>query len=72
LQFSNQRQYFWNILLSRFEVQFILSEPAEDWVGKRGKISSALLSECMKRSKKDSKVLICICGPTPFTEQGIQ
>lgn len=56
----------------RFEVQFILSEPAEDWVGKRGKISSALLSECMKRSKKDSKVLICICGPTPFTEQGIQ
>ncbi|XP_065587035.1 cytochrome b5 reductase 4 isoform X1 [Cyrtonyx montezumae] len=56
----------------RFEVQFILSEPAEGWVGKRGKISSSLLSECMKRSKKDSKVLTCICGPTPFTEQGIQ
>ncbi|XP_021246729.1 cytochrome b5 reductase 4 isoform X2 [Numida meleagris] len=56
----------------RFEVQFILSEPAEDWVGKRGKISSSLLSECMKRSKKDSKVLICICGPTAFTEQGVQ
>uniref|UniRef100_A0A8C2SX26 Cytochrome b5 reductase 4 n=1 Tax=Coturnix japonica TaxID=93934 RepID=A0A8C2SX26_COTJA len=56
----------------RFEVQFILSEPKEDWMDKRGKISSALLSECMKRSKKDSKVLICICGPAPFTEQGLQ
>ncbi|NXL94925.1 NB5R4 reductase, partial [Alectura lathami] len=56
----------------RFEVQFVLSEPAEDWVGKQGKISPSLLSECMKRSRKDSKVLICICGPTPFTEQGVQ
>ncbi|NXC38848.1 NB5R4 reductase, partial [Penelope pileata] len=56
----------------RFEVQFILSEPTKDWLGKRGKISSSLLSECVKRSRKDSKVLICICGPTPFTEQGVQ
>ncbi|XP_069660890.1 cytochrome b5 reductase 4 isoform X2 [Haliaeetus albicilla] len=56
----------------RFEVQFILSQPAKDWVGKQGKISSSLLSECVKRSRKDSKVLICICGPTPFTEQGVQ
>ncbi|XP_071597525.1 cytochrome b5 reductase 4 isoform X3 [Heliangelus exortis] len=56
----------------RFEVQFILSQPTKDWLGKQGKISSSLLSEFVKRSKKDSKVLICICGPTPFTEQGVQ
>ncbi|XP_062427029.1 cytochrome b5 reductase 4 isoform X2 [Rhea pennata] len=56
----------------RFEVQFILSEPTKDWVGKQGRISSSLLSAVMKRSRKDSKVLICICGPTPFTEQGVQ
>ncbi|NXE04969.1 NB5R4 reductase, partial [Lophotis ruficrista] len=56
----------------RFEVQFILSQPTKDWVGKQGKISSSLLSEFVKRSRKDSKVLICICGPTPFTENGIQ
>ncbi|NXF70061.1 NB5R4 reductase, partial [Ciccaba nigrolineata] len=56
----------------RFEVQFILSQPTKDWVGKQGKISLSLLSEFVKRSKKDSKVLICICGPTPFTEQGVQ
>nr|XP_025045548.1 cytochrome b5 reductase 4 isoform X2 [Pelodiscus sinensis] len=56
----------------RFEVQFILSEPRKEWTGKQGKISSSLLSEFVKRSKKDSKLLICVCGPTPFTEQGIQ
>ncbi|NXM34326.1 NB5R4 reductase, partial [Oxyruncus cristatus] len=56
----------------RFEVQFILSQPTKNWVGKQGKISSSLLSEFVKRSRKDSKVLVCICGPTPFTEQGIQ
>ncbi|KAJ7417784.1 Cytochrome b5 reductase 4 [Pitangus sulphuratus] len=56
----------------RFEVQFILSQPTKDWVGKQGKISLPLLSEFVKRSRKDSKVLICICGPTPFTEQGVQ
>ncbi|NXW91284.1 NB5R4 reductase, partial [Alopecoenas beccarii] len=56
----------------RFEVKFILSQPTKYWVGKQGKISSSLLSEFVKRSRKDSKVLICICGPTPFTEQGVQ
>ncbi|NXE51981.1 NB5R4 reductase, partial [Casuarius casuarius] len=56
----------------RFEVQFVLSEPTRDWVGKQGRISSSLLSGFLKRSRKDSKVLICICGPTPFTEQGVQ
>ncbi|KAK1190212.1 NB5R4 reductase, partial [Pygoscelis papua] len=56
----------------RFEVQFILSQPSKDWVGKQGKISSSLLSEFVKRSRTDSKVLICICGPTPFAEQGVQ
>ncbi|NXI68507.1 NB5R4 reductase, partial [Anseranas semipalmata] len=56
----------------RFEVQFVLSEPTKNWVGKQGKISLSLLSECVKRSRKDSKVLICICGPTPFTEQGVE
>ncbi|NWZ75469.1 NB5R4 reductase, partial [Poecile atricapillus] len=56
----------------RFEVQFILSQPSKDWMGKQGKISSCLLSEFVKRSRRDSKVLICICGPAPFTEQGVQ
>ncbi|XP_053237359.1 cytochrome b5 reductase 4 isoform X4 [Podarcis raffonei] len=57
---------------ARFEVQFVLSEPKKGWKGKEGKISSSLLSQFVKRSKCDSKVLICICGPPPFMEQGIQ
>lgn len=56
----------------RFDVEFVLSAPTSEWNGKRGRISPALLSEFLKRSSDKSKVLICICGPTPFTEQGIQ
>ncbi|NXR23451.1 NB5R4 reductase, partial [Cinclus mexicanus] len=56
----------------RFEVQFILSQPSKNWIGKQGKISSSLLSEFVERSRRDSKVFVCICGPAPFTEQGVQ
>ncbi|XP_047589556.1 cytochrome b5 reductase 4 isoform X2 [Lutra lutra] len=56
----------------RFDVEFVLSAPTSEWNGKQGHISPALLSEFLKRSLDKSKVLICICGPTPFTEQGIR
>lgn len=56
----------------RFDVEFVLSAPTSEWNGKRGHISPALLSEFLKRSLDKSKVLICICGPTPFTEQGMR
>ncbi|XP_034504112.1 cytochrome b5 reductase 4 isoform X2 [Ailuropoda melanoleuca] len=55
----------------RFDVEFVVSAPTSEWNGKRGHISPALLSEFLKRSLDKSKVLVCICGPTPFTEQGI-
>ncbi|XP_012887736.1 PREDICTED: cytochrome b5 reductase 4 isoform X1 [Dipodomys ordii] len=54
----------------RFDVEFVLSAPALEWNGKRGHISPALLSEFLKRSLENSKVLLCICGPVPFTELG--
>lgn len=56
----------------RYDVEFVLSAPTSGWNGKQGHISPALLSEFLKRSLDKSKVLICICGPTPFTEQGIR
>ncbi|XP_025300666.3 cytochrome b5 reductase 4 isoform X1 [Canis lupus dingo] len=56
----------------RFQVEFVLSAPTSEWNGKQGHISPGLLSEFLKRSLDRSKVLICICGPTPFTEQGIR
>ncbi|XP_053520827.1 cytochrome b5 reductase 4 isoform X3 [Artibeus jamaicensis] len=56
----------------RFDVEFVLSAPTSEWNGKTGYISSGLLSEFLKRSSDRSKVLICVCGPMPFTEQGIR
>ncbi|XP_026947168.1 cytochrome b5 reductase 4 isoform X4 [Sagmatias obliquidens] len=56
----------------RFDLEFVLSVPTSEWNGKRGYISPALLSEFLKRSLDTSKVLICICGPMPFTEQGMK
>lgn len=59
-------------LFPRFDVEFVLSAPPSEWSGKQGYISPALLSEFLKKSLEKSKVLICICGPTPFTEQGMK
>ena len=56
----------------RFDLEFVLSAPTSEWNGKRGYVSPALLSEFLKRSLDMSKVLICICGPMPFTEQGMK
>ncbi|XP_004580480.2 cytochrome b5 reductase 4 isoform X1 [Ochotona princeps] len=56
----------------RFDVEFVLSASTSDWNGKQGRISPALLSEFLKTNLDKSKVLICICGPTPFTEEGIK
>eukprot|EP00070_Physeter_catodon_P025239 XP_023988757.1 cytochrome b5 reductase 4 isoform X1 [Physeter catodon] len=56
----------------RFDLEFVLSAPTSEWNGKRGYISPAVLSEFLKRSLVTSKVLICICGPMPFTEQGMK
>ncbi|XP_033619260.1 cytochrome b5 reductase 4 isoform X2 [Fukomys damarensis] len=55
----------------RFDVEYVLSAPTSEWNGKQGQISSALLSEFLKRSFEKSKVFLCICGPTPFIEQGM-
>nr|KAF6362715.1 cytochrome b5 reductase 4 [Pipistrellus kuhlii] len=56
----------------RFDVEFVLSQPTSEWNGKKGCISPGLLSEFLKRSLDNSKVLICICGPAAFTEQGMR
>ncbi|EHB05530.1 Cytochrome b5 reductase 4 [Heterocephalus glaber] len=55
----------------RFDVEYVLSAPTSEWNGKQGHISPALLSGFLKRSFEKSRVLLCICGPTPFIEQGI-
>ncbi|KAM5163019.1 cytochrome b5 reductase 4-like isoform 2-T2 [Mantella aurantiaca] len=54
---------------SRFETQYVLSEPSDSWNGCKGQISTPLLSEAIQRSKEDSTILICICGPNGFVER---
>ncbi|XP_009203861.2 cytochrome b5 reductase 4 isoform X11 [Papio anubis] len=56
----------------RLDVEFVLSAPISEWNGKQGHISPALLSEFLKINLDKSKVLVCICGPVPFTEQGVR
>lgn len=56
----------------RFHVEFVLSAPSPEWNGKQGYVSRALLSEFLQRSLENSRVFLCICGPTPFTDEGIR
>ncbi|NP_001346891.1 cytochrome b5 reductase 4 isoform 2 [Mus musculus] len=56
----------------RFDVEFVLSAPSPEWNGKQGHISRALLSEFLQRSSENSRAFLCICGPTPFTDEGIR
>ncbi|MEE6476349.1 hypothetical protein FKM82_011048 [Ascaphus truei] len=56
----------------RFEAQFVLSEPSDTWTEYQGHISLPFLSETITRSGKESKMLICICGPNGFVDQGIR
>nr|DBA26470.1 TPA: hypothetical protein GDO54_010724 [Pyxicephalus adspersus] len=53
----------------RFETQFVLSEPSDSWTGYKGQISTLLLSETIQRSKEDSTIFFCICGPNGFVQQ---
>ncbi|XP_067841044.1 cytochrome b5 reductase 4 isoform X2 [Heptranchias perlo] len=55
----------------RFEVEYILSEPHPEWAGKRGKIEMSLCSEFLTGHTKELKTLVCVCGPTSFTEQAV-
>ncbi|XP_059501246.1 cytochrome b5 reductase 4 isoform X2 [Stegostoma tigrinum] len=55
----------------RFKVEYILSEPHSEWMGKRGKIEMSLCSEYLTEHAEELKTLVCICGPTSFTEQAV-
>ncbi|CAL9705490.1 unnamed protein product [Knipowitschia caucasica] len=51
----------------RFEVDYILSEPCENWSGERGRVSECLLREKIQKTD-ESKNFACLCGPNAFTE----
>ncbi|XP_060778127.1 cytochrome b5 reductase 4 [Neoarius graeffei] len=55
----------------RFQVEYVLSEPAGSWTGSRGRIDATMLQVFLERPG-DSKCLVCVCGPTGFTELAVQ
>ncbi|KAJ1151221.1 hypothetical protein NDU88_004008 [Pleurodeles waltl] len=57
---------------SRCEMQFVLSEPTDEWTGMKGTISLPLLSTLIERKKEPVNKMICICGPAMFTSQGMR
>uniref|UniRef100_A0A3Q1G8G9 Cytochrome b5 reductase 4 n=1 Tax=Acanthochromis polyacanthus TaxID=80966 RepID=A0A3Q1G8G9_9TELE len=51
----------------RFQVEYILSEPSENWTGRKGWVNESVLNELLIRPE-GSKCYVCACGPTAFTE----
>uniref|UniRef100_A0A671MZJ1 Cytochrome b5 reductase 4-like n=1 Tax=Sinocyclocheilus anshuiensis TaxID=1608454 RepID=A0A671MZJ1_9TELE len=55
----------------RFEVEYVLSEPTDSWKGRRGRIDACMLQNFLERPEK-ARCLVCVCGPTRFTELAVQ
>ncbi|XP_076004560.1 cytochrome b5 reductase 4 [Genypterus blacodes] len=51
----------------RFQVDFVLSEPCENWSGGKGRVNLSVLKEFFDRPP-GSKCYVCVCGPTAFSE----
>uniref|UniRef100_A0A4W5R5A9 Cytochrome b5 reductase 4 n=1 Tax=Hucho hucho TaxID=62062 RepID=A0A4W5R5A9_9TELE len=51
----------------RFQVEYILSEPCDGWTGRKGRVEASMLTDFLVRPE-GSKVFVCVCGPSAFTE----
>ncbi|XP_013414778.1 cytochrome b5 reductase 4 [Lingula anatina] len=56
----------------RFGVFHILSEADDNWDGLRGRIRKEILESFIPPIGEGKKVMICACGPSPFTEEAIR
>ncbi|XP_061529581.1 cytochrome b5 reductase 4 isoform X6 [Phycodurus eques] len=55
----------------RFQVEHILSEPCDNWTGRKGRVDDAVIKDFLSRPD-GSKCYVCVCGPPLFTEQTIR
>nr|XP_055067145.1 cytochrome b5 reductase 4-like isoform X1 [Misgurnus anguillicaudatus] len=55
----------------RFQVEYVLSEHIDSWEGRKGRIDAQNLHDFLERPE-NSKCLVCVCGPTGFTELAVQ
>uniref|UniRef100_A0A3P8Z8P5 Cytochrome-b5 reductase n=1 Tax=Esox lucius TaxID=8010 RepID=A0A3P8Z8P5_ESOLU len=51
----------------RLQVEYVLSEPCDRWTGRKGRIGASMLTDFLVKPE-GSKVLVCVCGPSAFTE----
>lgn len=58
----------------RFCVKYVLSEPSSNWAGTSGHINEELVRQYLPPASSlvDEKMLICACGPTPFTANAMR
>lgn len=56
----------------RFTYVNCLSEADEKWTGLRGRVTKEMVSEFIPTVTQSDKLLLCVCGPTPFTKSVIQ
>uniref|UniRef100_A0A8C5BC73 Cytochrome b5 reductase 4 n=1 Tax=Gadus morhua TaxID=8049 RepID=A0A8C5BC73_GADMO len=51
----------------RFQVEYVLSEPGDGWPGQKGRVEQSMLRDFLSRPE-GSRVYVCVCGPSAFTE----
>ncbi|XP_045197799.2 cytochrome b5 reductase 4-like isoform X2 [Mercenaria mercenaria] len=56
----------------RFTYTNCLSEADEAWTGLRGRVNKEMMAEFIPSIGENDKMLMCVCGPTPFTKSVIQ
>ncbi|XP_014669144.1 PREDICTED: cytochrome b5 reductase 4-like [Priapulus caudatus] len=56
----------------RFGVHHVLSQAGDGWTGERGRVDAAIVRRVLPAVLSDSsKLLVCVCGPTPFTNAAV-
>ncbi|CAB3994136.1 cytochrome b5 reductase 4 isoform X2 [Paramuricea clavata] len=59
----------------KFQIYYFLSSPPESWSGHTGRITESFLKELLPPSPQsgcEKDLLICVCGPDPFTLQQLK
>lgn len=56
----------------RFSCMNCLSEADASWTGLQGRVTKQMVKDNIPALGQANKLLICVCGPTPFTKSVIQ
>lgn len=65
----------WRYFRCRFQVFYTVSQPTPEWDGYEGRVSMEMLLEILPSPPStghERELLICVCGPDPFTHHVIR